>query len=87
MSVALPPLAPGAVPSSVQAEGPAAVETFRAALSFEKVLLDKLLTEALPEEEEEGTPRAAKLPETMADAIVAAGGAGIATGIFSGGVR
>jgi hypothetical protein len=83
---ALPPLAPGAIPSSVRSAGPQAVEEFRTALSFEQVLLGKLLSEALPEEEG-GDPRAAQLPETLADAVVSAGGAGIATSLIGGGVR
>jgi hypothetical protein len=81
---ALPPLAPGAIPASVRGAGPQAVEQFRAALSFEEVLLGKLLSAALPEEEG-GDPRAAQLPETLADAVVAAGGAGIATSLVGGG--
>lgn len=82
---ALPPLAPGTIPDSVRQAGPQAVEEFRAGLSFERVLLGKLLSEALPEEEG-GDPRAAQLPETMADAIVAAGGAGLATAMLGPGV-
>lgn len=79
---ALPPLAPGAIPASVSSAGPQAVEEFHAALSFEKLLLGKLLSAALPEEEG-GDPRAAQLPETLADAVVAAGGAGIATSLIA----
>ncbi|HVY78177.1 MAG TPA: hypothetical protein VG898_06700 [Solirubrobacterales bacterium] len=81
MSAPVPALAPGAVPPQIRAEGTQAVASFRAALGFEKVLIDKLLSEALPSEE--GGPQAASLPETLADAIVSAGGAGIATGIFA----
>jgi hypothetical protein len=76
---------PGAVPADVRAAGPQAVDGFRSALSFEKVLLDKLLSAALPEEEgEEGTPKAANLAETLSDAIVSQGGAGIAPSLFGG---
>lgn len=77
----VPPLSPGAVPERVSAAGPQAVAEFRAALGFEAVLLDNLLSAALPEEE--GGPRAASVAGTMADAIIAAGGAGIATGIVA----
>jgi len=82
---ALGPLAPGTIPDSVRGAGPQAVEEFRAGLSFERVLLGKLLSAALPEEEEGGDPRAAQLPETMADAIVAAGGTGLAAAMLGPG--
>jgi len=72
--------APDAIPAAVRAGGPDAVAGFRAALSFEKVLLDKLLSEALPEEE--GAPHAASLAETVSSALVSAGGAGIATDLY-----
>jgi hypothetical protein len=88
-TAALPPLAPGAIPSSVRAAGPEAVEGFRAALSFERTLIEKMLGEALPgeggEEGEGADPRVAELPETVADAIVSAGGAGIATSLVTSG--
>lgn len=72
----LPPLAPGAIPAAIRREGPEAVEGFRAGLEFERMLLTELLGEALPEPE--GDPRAAMLPETLVDAIVAQGGTGLA---------
>lgn len=78
---ALPPLAPGAIPAEVKTAGPQAVERFRSGLSFERLLLSQLLTEALPEEEG-GEPRVASLPQTLADAIVSRGGAGIAGQLF-----
>jgi hypothetical protein len=82
MSVApIESLAPEAIPAAVRAGGPDAVAGFRAALSFEKVMLDKLLAEALPEEDE-GAPRAASLAETISSALVAGGGAGIATDLY-----
>jgi hypothetical protein len=79
---ALPPLAPGAIPAEVKSAGPQAVERFRSGLAFERQLLSQLLTEALPEEEEGAEPRAASLPQTLADAIVSQGGAGIAGNLF-----
>lgn len=86
---ALPPIGPEAIPASVRAEGPKAVEGYESALSFEHLLLSKLLTEALPEEEagegEGAEPRAVSLPETMADAITSAGGAGIARDLYGSG--
>lgn len=82
MSVeALPPLGAGAIPTAVRAEGPDAVAGFRAALGFERILLNELLSEAMPKHEG-GDPREASLPGTLADAIVAEGGAGIATGLY-----
>ncbi|HVO54343.1 MAG TPA: hypothetical protein VMT37_08020 [Solirubrobacterales bacterium] len=55
---------------------------------LEKVLLEKLLTAALPEEgedEEAGMgPQVASMPETFADAIVAAGGVGLAASLGAG---
>lgn len=59
-----------------------------AGTGLEKILLQNLLAEALPEEgegEEEGAgPRAASMPETFADAIVAAGGVGLADSLGIG---
>jgi hypothetical protein len=82
----LPPVGPGAIPASVRAEGPKAVQSYESALNFERLLLSKLLTEALPEEgqgEGEGAePRAVGMPETLADAITSAGGAGIAADLY-----
>lgn len=80
-SEALPPLAPGAIPPSVREAGPEAVEGFRAALGFERIFLTELLSQALPKEGDD--PRAAMLPETVADAIVAQGGTGVATELSS----
>ena len=93
-------VAGAAVPKSIRDEGPDAVEGFRAALSFESMLLKQMLAEALPEsptggtgEEgfgggEEGnafaaTPTAVNLPETVAEAVVGAGGLGLATEMYS----
>jgi hypothetical protein len=75
-AAALPVLAPGAIPAEVRRAGPAAVDDFRAGLGFERMLIAELLGEALPEQG--GDPRAALLPETLADAIVARGGLGLA---------
>lgn len=73
---ALPALAPGAIPADVRRAGPEAVAGFRAGLGFERMLITELLDQALPEQSED--PRAALLPETLADAIVARGGLGLA---------
>jgi hypothetical protein len=81
LSAALPAVSAAAIPAGVQAEGPQAVERFKAALSFERELLTKMLTSALPESEGE-EPQATGMPETIADAIVAAGGAGVAADFY-----
>lgn len=88
------------VPKAVRDEGADAVQGFRAALSFEAMLLKQMLAEALPESptgtsgEEEGfgggeggsaytaMPTAVSLPETVAEAIVGAGGLGLATEMY-----
>jgi hypothetical protein len=78
------------VPAAIRAEGPGAVQGFRTALAFESILLKQMLAEALPESpagvaagEEEGSaaamaPTAVSLPETVAEALIGAGGLGIA---------
>lgn len=93
-------VAGAAVPKSIRDEGPDAVQGFRAALSFESMLLKQMLAEALPESptgssEEEGfgggeganafsaTPTPVSLPETVAEAVVGAGGLGLASEMYS----
>jgi hypothetical protein len=93
-------VAGAAVPKSIRDEGPDAVQGFRAALSFESMLLKQMLAEALPESptgstEEEGfgggeegsafsaTPTAVNLPETVAEAVIGAGGLGLAGEMYS----
>jgi hypothetical protein len=88
------------VPKPVREEGADAVQGFRAALTFESMLLKQMLSEALPESptgssEEEGLgggeeggafsamPTAVSLPETVAEAVVGAGGLGLATEMYS----
>ena len=90
------------VPKEIRDEGADAVQGFRAALTFESMLLKQMLTEALPESptgtsggEEEGfggggeegnaftaMPTAVSLPETVAEAVVGAGGLGLATEMY-----
>lgn len=93
-------VAGASVPKAIRDEGADAVQGFRAALSFESMLLKQMLTEALPEsptgaggEEgfgggEEGSaftamPTAVSLPETVAEAVVGAGGLGLAAEMYS----
>jgi hypothetical protein len=95
-------VAGAAVPAAIRAEGPGAVQGFRAALAFESILLKQMLAEALPESpagaaggeaplgggEEEGNaysamPTAVTLPETVAEAVVGAGGLGFAAQMYA----
>ncbi|HEX8752037.1 MAG TPA: hypothetical protein VF731_01360 [Solirubrobacterales bacterium] len=83
----LPPVAPGAVPADVRSAGPQAARSYESDLGFEKLLLSQLLTEALPEESEGGEgeasePKPVGLPETLAGAISATGGTGIAADLY-----
>jgi hypothetical protein len=87
------------VPAAVKAEGASAVKGFKAALEFESMLLKQMLSEALPENEPgiggegegeggegsamDSTPSVATLPETVTESIIAAGGLGLATQMYS----
>lgn len=77
----VPPIDPAVLPPAVRDAGPAAVDRFRGALGFERVLLGELLQSALPAEDGAG-PQAAQLPDTLADALVAQGGIGIGAGLY-----
>jgi hypothetical protein len=79
---ALPPLAPGAIPAAVREAGEQSVDRYRTALGFEQVLLGELLSTALPEQGD--GPQAASLPDTLAGALVAGGGTGIAMNLHEG---
>ncbi len=81
------------VPAAVRGEGSGAVRGYRAALEFESMLLKQVLSEALPESpagaEAEGEggalgadPRMASLPETVTEAVVGAGGLGLAQEMY-----
>jgi Rod binding domain-containing protein len=84
--VELPPLPPGTVlPADVRAGGPDAEKDYRTALAFERVLIGQLTKamQATVPGEEDGAGAATKtyrdmLPGTMADALVAGGGIGLA---------
>jgi hypothetical protein len=88
------------VPQAIRDEGADAVQGFRAALSFEAMLLKQMLAEALPESpvgsteedplggDDDGNafsamPTAVSLPETVAEAVVGAGGLGLAGEMYS----
>jgi hypothetical protein len=79
----VPPLDPGVLPPAVRDAGPAAVDTFRSALGFERMLLGELLQSALPEPGDSAGPQAASLPDTLADAIAAQGGIGLGPDLYA----
>jgi Rod binding domain-containing protein len=80
-----------ALPPEIRAAGAGAQQEFRAALSFERVLLGQLtkaMQATVPADDEDGedsgTSAATKtykdmLPDKMADALVAGGGIGLAS--------
>jgi len=84
------------VPTEIRKQGTEAVDGYRAALQFEGMLLKQMLTEALPEsatgagseEGEEGgafsyNPQTTSLPETVTEAVVGAGGLGLAKSMYT----
>lgn len=84
------------IPTEVRKQGTEAVDGYRAALQFEGMLLKQMLTQALPEnpaggsseEGEEGGsfaagPQTASLPETVTEAVVGAGGLGLAKSMYT----
>lgn len=79
---AIPPLDAAAVPRDVRAAGPEAVDRFRTALGFERVLLGELLETALPEPSGDAGPQPAQLHDTFADALVANGGIGLGASLY-----
>jgi Rod binding domain-containing protein len=73
------------LPREIRAAGPQAQDEYRSALAFERVLLGQL-TKAMqatvaPEGEGSAATKAYtdRLPDTMADALIAGGGIGIAS--------
>jgi hypothetical protein len=86
---ALPAVEPGALPREVRAGGPEAVDSFRAALGFERTLLVQLLKDVAPgrPDGEQGDAASGAyadlVPETLADALVARGGIGLARELWT----
>ena len=68
------------VPAEVRQEGADAVRGYRAALSFESMLLEQMLGEVLPEEEGASVTT---LSQTVAEAVVGAGGLGVAKDMYT----
>lgn len=75
-----------ALPPEIRSAGPAAQQEYRSALAFERILIGQL-TQAMQSSiggSDEGGSAATEayrnmLPETMADALVAGGGVGLAS--------
>ena len=84
--------APGIVPADVRKAGEQAEQTYRAALGFERTLLEQLTKSlskgTLDGDGEDGGESAATsayrdmLPGTLADAVTGAGGLGLAHDLF-----
>jgi len=80
----LPPVAPTTLPADVRRAPVAEQRAYRAALSFERVLLGQLTEvlskSALPEDGEGAAPQVYRdlLPEALADGMIAGGGLGLA---------
>jgi Rod binding domain-containing protein len=82
----LPPLPAGTVlPADVRNASPADQRTYRTAMAFERVLIGQLTTamQATVQSDDDTTDAATKtytdmLPGTMADALTAGGGIGLA---------
>ena len=79
----LPPVDRAALPADVRAAGPERQREYRAALGFERALLTQLTRQLAQSAEGQGGgagPAAYRqmLPETLADALVAQGGLGLA---------
>jgi Rod binding domain-containing protein len=88
--IELPPLAPGTVlPPDVRAGGADAEQSYRTALAFERVLLGQLtkaMQATVPGEDDDATAATKSyrdmLPDTMADALSASGGIGLADNLY-----
>jgi Rod binding domain-containing protein len=86
----LPPLPAGTVlPADVRAGGADAQKDYRTALAFERVLLGQLtkaMQSTVPGEDEDATAATKTyrdmLPDTMADALTAGGGIGLADDLY-----
>jgi Rod binding domain-containing protein len=84
----LPAVPRTAIPQRIREQGTGAEQAYRVALGFERELLSQL-TKALQTStaEDEGGDAAAtayrdQLPGAMADAVTAAGGTGLAEGLY-----
>jgi hypothetical protein len=82
---ALPAVEPGALPREVRAGGPEAVDSFRAALGFERTLLVQLLKDVAPgkPDGEQGDAASGAYADLVPDALVARGGIGLARELWT----
>ena len=73
----LPPVPATAIPRDVRDAGPRAEREYRTALGFEQLLVGRLVRTAMPAGED-GDARASLIPEALTDALMTAGGLGLA---------
>ena len=78
----LPPVADAALPREVRAGTAADKQAYRTALGFERLLVSQLAKEALPQDEGAG-PHGAAIQDAFADALMNAGGLGLAAQIHA----
>lgn len=78
-------VSPIALPPEVREGGDEARKAYRAALGFEQVMLSELLREVEGLSAPEGTPAAygGLVPQTLADALTAGGGIGLARELYA----
>jgi hypothetical protein len=79
---ALPPVAEAALPREVRAGTAADKQAYRTALGFERLLVAQLAEQALPQDEDAGVHGAA-IQDAFADALMNAGGLGLAAQIHA----
>lgn len=84
MTDGLPPIDAALLPAAVRTGSPERRQAYQAALSFERVLLGQMtqqLTKSLGGSESSAATQelARTLPTTLADALIASGGIGLAT--------
>ena len=74
---ALPAVPESAMPRDVRAGSADDKQAYRTALGFERLLVAQLVERAMPQDEDAG-PRGAAVQEAFADALMTAGGLGLA---------
>ncbi len=79
---ALPPVAEAALPREVRAGTATDREAYKTALGFERLLVAQLAEQALPQDEGAG-PHGAAVQDAFADALMNAGGLGLAARIHA----
>ena len=79
---ALPAVPESAMPRDVRAGSAEDKQAYRTALGFERLLVAQLVERAMPGDEKAG-PRAAAVHDAFADALMTAGGLGLARQIHA----